>query len=56
MTSLEVQWLRLCASAVVGAGSVPGRGTRMPHALRPGQKKGKSESSFHLPLSLCQLR
>lgn len=34
-----------------GADSVPGWGTRMPHALRPGQKNEKGESSFHLPVS-----
>ena len=31
-SSLAVQYLRLCAPTSVGAGSVPGRGTKIPHA------------------------
>ena len=38
-TSLSVQWLRLCASNAGGAGSIPGRGTKIPHAAGRGQKK-----------------
>ena len=30
--SLAIQWLRLCASSAGGTGSIPGRGTRIPHA------------------------
>ena len=37
--SLVVQWLRLHASTAGGAGSIPGRGTKIPHAARYGQKK-----------------
>ena len=37
-TSLAVQWLRLCASNAGGAGSIPGRGTKVPHATWCGQK------------------
>ena len=36
--SLEVQWLRLHASNAGGEGSVPGWGTKIPHATRHGQK------------------
>ena len=38
-TSLEVQWLRLCASNAGGMGSITGQGTKIPHAVRRGQKK-----------------
>ena len=38
-TSLSVQWLRLCAYNAGGAGSIPGRGTKIPHAAGRGQKK-----------------
>ena len=38
-TSLAVQWLRLHASDAGGAGSIPGQGTKIPHAARRGQKK-----------------
>ena len=38
-TSLVVQWLRLRASDVRSTNSIPGQGTKIPHAMRPGQKK-----------------
>ena len=38
-TSLVVQWLRLCASAVMGTGSIPDWGTKIPHAARHNHKK-----------------
>ena len=31
-TSLEVQWLRLCALNAGGMGLIPGQGTKIPHA------------------------
>ena len=34
-----VQWLRLQASTAGGMGLIPRGGTRIPHALRHGQKK-----------------
>ena len=34
-----VQWLRLSASNAGGMDSIPGQGTKIPHALRCGQKK-----------------
>ena len=37
-TSLAVQWLRLCASNARGTGSIPGWGTKIPHAAWHGQK------------------
>ena len=36
-TSLAVQWLRLCASTAGGVGSIPGWGTKIPHAVCHGQ-------------------
>ena len=42
-TSLEVQWLRLHASNAGGTCSIPGWGTKIPHAAWHGQKKKKKE-------------
>ena len=42
-TSLVVQWLRLHASTAGGGGSIPGQGTKIPHALGTGQKKKRRE-------------
>ena len=41
MPSLVVQWLRLRALNAEGMGSIPGWGTKNPHAMRP-----KSENLF----------
>jgi hypothetical protein len=40
-TSLVVQWLILCASTEWGMGSIPGQGTKIPHAVRHGKKMEK---------------
>ena len=32
-TSLAVKWLRLRASTAGGSGLIPGRGTKIPHAM-----------------------
>ena len=40
-TSLETQWLRNHTSTAGGLGSIPGPGTKMPHAMQHGQKKKK---------------
>ena len=37
-----VQWLRLHATNAEGAGSIPGQGTKIPHAMWHGQKKKKT--------------
>ena len=34
-TSLAIQWLRFCASNAGGMGSIPGQGTKIPHATGP---------------------
>ena len=39
VTSLVVQWLRPHASSVVGAGSIPGGGIKIPHAVLCGENK-----------------
>ena len=41
-TSLTVQWLRLRASNAGDTGSIPGRGTKIPHATHGMAKKTKS--------------
>ena len=38
-TSLAVQWLRLLAPSAGHMGSIPGQGTKIPHAAWLGQKK-----------------
>ena len=40
-TSLAVQWLGLRASTARDTGSIPSRGTKIPHATWHGQKKKK---------------
>ena len=45
-TSLAVRWLRLCASTAGGTGSIPGRGTKIPHAAWCGQtNKNKTKQT-----------
>ena len=46
-TSLAVQWLRLHASTAGGAGSIPGRGTKIPHAAWHSQKNEKENSLYN---------
>ena len=41
VTSLVVQWLRFPAPNAGGMGSIHGRGTKIPHSARSGQKKKK---------------
>ena len=36
--SLVAQWLRLHTSTAGGAGSIPGRGTKISHAVQHSQK------------------
>ena len=36
--SLGFQWLGIGAFSAVGLGSIPGQGTKMPQAVRHGQK------------------
>ena len=46
--SLVVQWLGLCALTAEGLGSIPGRETKIPQAMRRGQKQNKTKQSAHL--------
>ena len=45
-TSLAVQWLRLCASSAGGMGSIPGQGTKIPHATQRGKKTEKNKEQW----------
>ena len=50
-TFLVVQWLRLHASTAEGLGSIPGQGTKIPHAVWYGQKKNMKHVGGGLPLA-----
>ena len=55
-TSLVVQWLRLGASDARGMGLIPGRGTKIPHALWHGQKYiNKNQVTSHTSLNFLVL-
>ena len=41
--SLVIQWLRFCTSNAGDEGSIPGWGTKIPHALWPKKKKKKNK-------------
>ena len=47
-TFLVVQWLRLDTSTAGGRGSIPGQGTKIPHALGHGQKNKKGRKYISL--------
>ena len=49
-TFLVVQWLRLCASIVVGMGSIPDQGTRTPTVV--WHSKTNLKTKFILECSL----
>ena len=42
-TSLTIQWLGLHASNAGGVGSIPGWGTKIPHAVQHGQRKERKK-------------
>ena len=66
---MAFEWLGLCSSSAGDMGSIPGRGTRIPHAGRCGQKlkiqsklgvstffRKESDSKYlrlNKPFSLC---
>ena len=63
--SLAVQWLRVCACNAGGAGSIPGRGTRITQGTWWGQKKNKKTPSQNqietdykkkFPIKLCLIK
>ena len=39
-----VQWLRLCTASAGGRGSIPGRGTKILHAVWQSQNINKKKS------------
>ena len=47
--SLAVQWLGLPAFTAVGPGSIPGQGTKIPQAMRRGQKEKKNACIYLVP-------
>ena len=51
-TSLEVQWLILRAPNAGGMGSIPGRGTQIPHAAWPKKKKKVMFTLYYSLLSV----
>ena len=56
-TSLAVQWLRLCTSTAGDPGSIPGRGTKIPHATRCSQKtKTKTNKNLKAQEGLLKIR
>ena len=53
-TSLAVQWLRLCTSTAGGTGSIPGQGTKIPHAMQCNQKKKKKVAMINMLRTLME--
>ena len=49
-TSLVVQWLELRTSNARGAGSTPGRATKIPHATRCGQNQTNNKYQFRVTI------
>ena len=55
-TSLVVQWLGIHTSIAGSTGSIPGQGTKIPHALWCSQKISKNKNKIISPcysLELC---
>ena len=50
--SLVVQWLGFHALSAKGPGSIPGRGSKIPQAMRCGQKKEKKKGVVSLSFML----
>ena len=47
-------WLRLCTSTAGDVGSIPDRGTRIPHALW-SRKKKKKKNPYSKALRACAM-
>ena len=43
------QWLRLHTSNAGGTSSIPGWGTKIPHAMRHSQKTERKKKKIHAP-------
>ena len=54
--SLAVQWLGLHASTAGGTGSIPGRGTNIPHAMRHSQKKPPKNPAYIIRLHTYEIK
>ena len=54
-TSLAVQWLRLHAPNAGGTGSIPGRGTKIPHAPQCSQRTKFFLKRRSIFINLCPL-
>ena len=50
LTSLVVQWLRLCVPNVGSLGSIPGQGTKSLHATSKDSTCCKEDPRSHTPL------
>ena len=50
---MAVQWLRPCASNARGTGSIPGQGTKIPHAPQGGQKEKIQVSQYAFQRIIC---
>ena len=46
-TSLAVQWLRLCTYTLGVVGSIPGRGTKIPHAQKVKKKNHQNYNVYN---------
>ena len=55
-SSLVVQWLGLHALTAKGPGSIPGQGTKIPRAVRCGQKKEKKKKRKNQCLPYVQFQ
>ena len=51
-TFLVVQWLAVRTSDARGTGSLPGQGTKIPHAMWYGQEKEKKKKLKEMMLDL----
>ena len=54
--SLVVQWLGLCAITAKGAGSIPGRGTKITPATQHSQKRNKNEIWEKISKYQCKVK
>ena len=46
-TSLVIQWLRICLPVQRNSGSIPGQGTRSPHAIEQLSLGAMTTESLH---------
>ena len=51
-----LQWLRVCGSKAEGVGSVPGQGTKIPHATQQGEKTNKQTENQESEGKKCNFK